>query len=343
MDDRERNLEIRVGAFVLLMILMGLGTLLWLGTRRHVFEERTRLHAKFADVGGLVQGAPVWVGGVNVGSVAQIKFIRSGDRPLIQVDLQISRAALGLVHADSVARVASNGLLGDKIVAVSPGSFDQPLVPSGGWVQSVEPPDLDQMLRQASGVLDDTRRVADLGAKAIQQFANPRTIANLNASLEHVRALLHATEYGHGLAHALFYDQRTATDLQHLTGQLAALAGHVDYGVGRLDELLGATDAEGRQLINNVSRAAKDVQLAAAQLQSAKIIPNLDKASGNLADITGAIKRGQGTIGALVVDPTVYEQLVQVLGGVGRSKVLRMLVRYAISKSEGKSEVESKH
>jgi phospholipid/cholesterol/gamma-HCH transport system substrate-binding protein len=342
MDDRERNLEITVGAFVLIMIMLGAGTLLWLGKRRHVFEDRTRLHAKFADVGGLVQGAPVWVGGVSVGSVAQITFIRSAKQPLIQVDLQISRTALGLVHADSVARIASNGLLGDKIVALTPGSFDQPRVPDNGWVQSVEPPDFDRMLRQASGVLDDTRRVADLAAKAVQQFATPRTIANVTASLGHMRALLNETEHGTGLAHAFFYDRRIADELQGLSVQLNMLARHVDYGVDRLDELLGATDSDGRQLINNVARAAKGVQRATDQFQSAQIIPKLDRASGDLADIMGAVKRGQGTLGALVVDPTVYEQLVSVLGGIGRSKILRALVRYAISKDDGKTEAERK-
>ena len=40
---------------------------------------------------------------------------------------------------------------------------------------------------------------------------------------------------------------------------------------------------------------------------------------------------------ALVQDPTVYEQLVTILGGVGRSRVLRALVRFAISKEENKT------
>ena len=51
---------------------------------------------------------------------------------------------------------------------------------------------------------------------------------------------------------------------------------------------------------------------------------------------TAELIAGQGTLGALVVDPTVYEQLVQVLGGVGRSRVLRALVRYAISRDDEK-------
>ena len=63
---------------------------------------------------------------------------------------------------------------------------------------------------------------------------------------------------------------------------------------------------------------------------------NLERASGDLAAMTGYMKAGRGTLGALVVDPTVYEQLVQVLGGVGRSRILRALVRYAISRDDEK-------
>ena len=39
-------------------------------------------------------------------------------------------------------------------------------------------------------------------------------------------------------------------------------------------------------------------------------------------------------MGALLEDPTVYEQLVVILGGVGRSKVLRALVRYVIHQED---------
>jgi hypothetical protein len=85
-----------------------------------------------------------------------------------------------------------------------------------------------------------------------------------------------------------------------------------------------------------VSRAAKSVGQTADEIQRSRMVANLSKASGDLAMMTGYMKQGRGTLGALVVDPTVYEQLVQVLGGVGRSRILRALVRYAISRDEEK-------
>src|SRR4051812_23618705 len=115
----ERRAEIKVGTFVLGLLLAGVVAIVLLGRSKHVFESRVTLHATFADVLGLVQGAPVRVSGVNVGTVSQIMFVRGQPRPLIRVDLDVKHSALGLIRADSVARISNQGLLGDKIVEVS--------------------------------------------------------------------------------------------------------------------------------------------------------------------------------------------------------------------------------
>jgi phospholipid/cholesterol/gamma-HCH transport system substrate-binding protein len=335
--NKDRRLEVKVGLFVVVAVIIGGIGILLLGKSKHVFESRVQLHATFSDVNGLVQGAPVRVSGVNVGTVSQIMFVRVEPRPQIRVNLQISQASLGLVRADSVARITGQGLLGDKIVEVTAGSLSEAPVANGGEIKTVMAPDLDKMLQQASIVLDDARRVADRAAAAVEQFADSKTVGEVRDSVLHIHALLHAADKGNGLAHALFYDKRTADELTRLETNLSRLSEHVDRGVQHLDAVLGATDSDGKQLLNNVSRAARSVGQTADEIQQSHVVTNLAHASGDLAAMTGYMKAGQGTLGALVVDPTVYEQLVQVLGGVGRSRILRALVRYAISRDEDKS------
>ncbi len=334
--NKDPRLEIKVGLFVVGALVLGAIGIVLLGKSRHVFEPRALLHATFYDVGGLVQGAAVRVSGVNVGTVTQIMFVRAEPRPQIRVDMQVTRSALGLVRADSSARISSQGLLGDKIVEVSAGSLSSPPIGNGGDVKTVEAPDLDKMLKHAATVLDDTRRVADRLAVAVDQIADPRTIAGIRESVAHIHGLLHATEKGHGLAHALFYDRRMAHEMTHFTASLSRLTDHVDRGVEHLDAVLGATDGDGRQVINNLSRAAKSLGQTADEIQRTSLVTNLGRASSDLAVMTGYMRSGHGTLGALVVDPTVYEQLVQVLGGIGRSRILRALVRYAISRDDEK-------
>lgn len=335
--NRDHRLEVKVGLFVVGTLVLGAVGVLLLGQSKHVFEQRVQLHATFTDVAGLVQGAPVRLSGVNVGTVSQIRFVTAEPRPEIRVDLQVSRSALELVRADSIARISGQGLLGDKIVEVSAGSSASPAIGNGGDVKTAPAPDMDKMLQQAGAVLDDAKRVADRLAVAVDQFADPKTIAEIRESVLHIHGLLHATEKGDGLAHALFYDKRTADELTRLETNLSRLADHVDRGVQHLDVVLGSTDGDGKQLLNNVSRAAKSVGQTAEEIQRSHMVANLSKASGDLAMMTGYMKDGHGTLGALVVDPTVYEQLVQVLGGVGRSRVLRALVRYAITRDDDKT------
>lgn len=336
--NKERRLEIKVGLFVLAGVALAVVVVLLLGKSRHVFQPRVTLHAMFRDVAGLVQGAPVRVSGVNVGTVAQIMFVRGRPRPQIQVDLQVTRSALALVRSDSVARISSQGLLGDKIIEVSAGSTAAPAVGEGGYVKTAEPPNLDQMVAQASAVLDDARRVADRAAKVVDEFARPKTISDLRQSITHLNELLQATARGQGLAHALFFDRGSADKLTQLETRLIQLTEHVDRGVQHVDAVLAATDDDGRQLFNNLSRAAKGVGQTADALHRSHIIGHLDRASGDLAAMTEYMKSGRGTLGALIIDPTVYDQLVTVLGGIGRSKVLRALVRFAISRDEKKGE-----
>lgn len=333
---KDRKLEIKVGLFVVATLLLGAIGVLLLGKSRHVFEQRVKLRATFADVGGLVQGAPVRVSGVNVGTVAQIQFVSAAPRPQIVVEVEITQSAVNLVRTDSVARISSQGLLGDKIIEINAGSTAAPALERNGEIKTAPAPDLDKMLQQASTIIDDAKKVADRTAAAFDQLAEPKTIAALRESLVHLHGLLHATEKGGGLAHALFYDKRTADELTRLETNLSNLTAHVDRGVQHLDAVLGAADGDGKQLLNNVSRAARSVGQTADEVQRAHLVATLGRASGDLAAMTGYMKSGQGTLGALVVDPTVYEQLVQVLGGVGRSRVLRALVRYAITRDDEK-------
>jgi hypothetical protein len=61
---------------------------------------------------------------------------------------------------------------------------------------------------------------------------------------------------------------------------------------------------------------------------------NLNAASDDIRQITANLRAGKGTIGALLVDPSVYEDLKMVLGNVERNKALRALVRYSIRRDE---------
>lgn len=64
------------------------------------------------------------------------------------------------------------------------------------------------------------------------------------------------------------------------------------------------------------------------------MIENLRKVSENLRTITDKIAQGKGTVGALIDDPTVYEDLSSLLRGANRSWLLRTLIRSSVKRGQ---------
>ncbi len=120
-ERQERRHKLRVGVFVLIGLAAFLGMIYALGARARLFEARYTIHAEFNEVGGLVEGATVRLAGVQIGRVTGVRLPpEPGGR--VRVDLTIGRQFANRVRKDSVARLETQGLLGDKIVELSVGT-----------------------------------------------------------------------------------------------------------------------------------------------------------------------------------------------------------------------------
>src|SRR5205085_3204681 len=121
---------------------------------------------------------------------------------------------------------------------------------AGDNIGTVPPVDITKLVEQAGEVMDRAKKVADRAAYAIDAFAAPKTVNDVQASLSSMRALLRAVEHGPGFVHALFYDPEQARAVSALVQHVDDLTRHVDGGVRSVDAILSATDRDGRQLVN---------------------------------------------------------------------------------------------
>lgn len=315
----ERKLAIKVGAFVAVLGTLAVMVLLLLGGERHLFASRVTLHTSFSDVQGLREGAPVWLSGVSIG---QVKAVRFGDHHRVEVELQVLERVLPRIREDSVARIDTQGLLGDKIVTITLGGGEAGPVAANGWLRSAPPADFNRLVAQAGEILEQATVVAKNAATASQALANPETVGKFKNAISAMDALLGEAQHGRGLVHALFYDPRTASSLRQIATRL-------DHAAGRIDQIVSAAD---EKMLRHVSLAAERVSEVAGSINASHVVAHLDRASGDLADVISYVKAGQGTLGALIADPSVYERLVTLLGGANRSTLLRWMVRHAIQK-----------
>lgn len=131
--------ETKVGIFVLIGLFV-MGTIVFLiGDERRSFDKHYKLRAKFKEVSGLKAGAPVRMGGMDIGSVDAVHFATSANDAYIYVEFNVVKIAYERIKDDSIVSIANKGLLGDKMVEVSQGTQGHASIPDGGMVTAAEP------------------------------------------------------------------------------------------------------------------------------------------------------------------------------------------------------------
>jgi len=380
----ERQMQLRIGALVLVGILLFIGFVLSIGKRSALFEERYSLWTSFTSTEGLSVGAPVRLAGVTVGNVTRITFGRDTRDRRIAVNLAVQLRIQDRIREDSIASIGTIGLVGDKVLDITVGSHDRPALQAGAQVASVDPPDYGKLLQKGDRILDHVTRVS----ASLDEFfagggqAEKRT---LNDMLRSLHTTLVEIEKGEGLAHDLIYSKeggellgrldRTAKTLEGLAqaieterGLLHALIytpqdetlGRVTRVADRLDALLKDVaegpgllhgliyDRQGGELLARLTQTSERLDEFLRSVQEGqglvpallfepervKVLDDLQAAATNLRtltrDLQGVVTRlrqGEGTLGALLEDPTVYEDLSALLRGANRSLLLRSLIR----------------
>jgi phospholipid/cholesterol/gamma-HCH transport system substrate-binding protein len=91
-------------------------------------------------------------------------------------------------------------------------------------------------------------------------------------------------------------------------------------------------EASIKQVTDALARLGKLAEGLSENANVGEALADLRQAMADLRTITGRIEAGEGTLGGLIQDPTVYENLAAFLEGAQRSLLLRALIRSAIGK-----------
>ena len=138
--NRRLNLELVVGAFMLVGILC-LG---YLSVRMGKVEVWGRpgyeVFAIFSDIGGLRSGAPVVIAGVDVGRVDRIGLEDYEARVVLQINAGLK------IHEDAIVSIKTSGLIGEKYVQISPGAADEIIKPGGRIRQTEAAVDIEALI-----------------------------------------------------------------------------------------------------------------------------------------------------------------------------------------------------
>jgi len=294
--------EARVGIFVIAGLFLGMIVLFQLGSQHEMFRHQYTLYTNFRDISGLRTGAAVQLGGLNVGAVDDIWFPKDLMNRDITIKLRINTKFRDRIRADSVATVNTQGLLGDKFIYISVGSEDQALIPDKGYVSSKETTSIFSLAEKAGNIMDEIGSAAATIGDLLKTVEGQKE-GDLKASIKSIRHTLEQIEKGKGTLHALIYDPK------------------------------------GEELVRDLAvtiRSVKDIAIGVdTKEKTAGMITNLRRASEDLREILGSIRRGEGTMGMLIRDPGLYNDLRTLLGRANRNMLLKAVVRATIRENEG--------
>ena len=354
--------QMKVGLFVLL----GLGLLAFaifiIGQNRRFWEPKITYRAAFKDVSGLKPGAPVRTGGLDIGAVISVGHADTTTDTRIYVTLAVSKSEAARIRQDTVARVVPKGLLGDKMVEFSVADGSKPPQDPNVLLVTKEPEDMFAAIDQLTGRVKSVIEHIDPLAQAL---GDPKFSDDIKGSAESTHKILDGLANQDSVAHRMLFDandaQRFSTTLNNfaaasnqLNGLLADMhdvSSRAKDGPGLVHALVYDGDIAANAA-GTVSELHQDMlavrqgnglahNLLYGDDSGQHMMGNLNKMSDDLREIVASMKAGKGTIGALLVDPTIYEDLKSAVGNVERNEVLRALVRYSIKADEAKPHVDT--
>ena len=319
-DERsELGRKLRVGVFVLVALTAFLGMIYALGAKSRLFEAKYTIHAEFSEVGGLAEGATVRLAGVQIGRVAGVELPNQPGGK-VRVDLSIAKRFSDRVRKDSVARIETQGLLGDKIIEISVGTADAPPIRPGTVIASKDPADLGQVVSQGAQTVKDVAALASSLRETAEGLKQSRVIEDAGAAMANARKvtdqvarIVNEVERGKGWANALIYQEPVALkQLNAVVASTQKLLERVERGEGAAGVLTSSqsTDAA-RRFVGAMDRLARAVEqpeeggLLPGLLVDPKyksVLEDLRVVARNFRDVSDRLAGGKGTLGALVKD-----------------------------------------
>jgi phospholipid/cholesterol/gamma-HCH transport system substrate-binding protein len=228
------------------------------------------------------------------------------NRPGLVVLMQINESVRERIRSDSIASIGAAGLLGDRVVDVSLGTSNgEPLDP-GGEIPAVDPLDIYVTIDKGARALDNVATLAANLNDLVEAFDRDSGGKRLAESAGAVGELIDDVRTGEGVLHTLIYEPYEGGAVGNLEGSLAALNGILDEvatGNGLLHSMIYDDQTEQQVMVEALEAGAR------------------------LNSILAKIDRGEGTLGLILNDPTLYEELKILVGGANRSGVIRTMIR----------------
>jgi len=145
--------KVRLGIFISLGILIFILAIYFIGEKQQLFRSTFRLSGVFKDVAGLQVGNNVRLSGINVGTIDNISIISDTS---VRVIILVDETTRKFIKKDAVANIGSEGLMGNKVLVISPGTGGKKTIENDDVIETSQPIDVDDIMKSLKTTMDNT-------------------------------------------------------------------------------------------------------------------------------------------------------------------------------------------
>jgi phospholipid/cholesterol/gamma-HCH transport system substrate-binding protein len=288
--------KIRREVKIAVVFIVALGLFYWgfnflKGER--IFSGDRSYYAIYNKVNGLVESDPVIVNGLRVGKVKSITFMADGTGRLL-VEFVVTNNDV-VIPSNSIARLASSGLLESKAIEILLGDASTPAMDGDTLKTELEASltqEVSQQMLPIKQKFEDVMLSIDSVLVIIRSIFNENTRQNLELSFESIKMTLQSLEH-------TTYNIDTLVSSEK--NRLANIIGNV--------ESISLNIKKNNDKISNIITNFSNISDTIAKANLAGTLDKTDKALQEFSMIVEKINRGEGSLGMLVNNDSLYRNL----------------------------------
>jgi phospholipid/cholesterol/gamma-HCH transport system substrate-binding protein len=334
------NRNLAVGIFSFVGLALFTAGLFMIGNRHQAFSKHYTVYADFTNLSGLAKGSKVQVAGLDAGQVEEIHVPKTPAEKF-RLKLRLDESSHGLVRADSVASIGTEGVVGDTFLSIAPGSASVPVAGTNAVLPTKEAVQLSDLVNQANVTVGDIDLAVKNANGLLAQVGGNlnATLTTARGSISDVDKIVRGIERGDGTVGMLLRDPRTAESVRQTLANADAATQSLQHASAQVDDTV--TDLHARELPQKIDdtigsirdassrfdSTSKDIQTLAAQIVAPgetgetvstnlrQALSNVNAASGNFVEDTEALKhnfltkgffRHRGYFGLTGMTPNEY-------------------------------------
>ena len=294
--------NVRLGIFVLAGLTVLILSMYMIGKSQNLFGANFTLKARFKSASGLTSGNNVRFSGIDAGTVKTISIIND---TTIEIALVINKKLQSFIAKNALAEIGNEGLMGNKVVNITPTDAPAPPVEDGDMLQSKQEVNTGTMLETFSRTNDNVEVISGDLKVALRRLNNSKPLwqlledtglsrdisatlsnfrkssASFNTTANDLHDLIDGIKHGEGVAGVLLADKKEAENLKETLHNIKHISENADKLTAKLDSIAAELQNDINSGHGTVHNLLKDRETA----------DKIDQSLRNIQDGSAAFKK----------------------------------------------------